>query len=68
MTATEQSEPVWVYWKARALQSLASDSQDGEGLRNQAHEMLGKIAGQLHFYGKLASERLGLSVSLPERP
>lgn len=68
MTATEQSEPVWVYWKARALQSLASDSQDGEGLRNQAHEMLGTIAGQLHFYGKLASERLGLPVSLPERP
>ena len=31
MSPAEQSEPVWVYWKARGLQSLATDSQDGEG-------------------------------------
>ncbi|MBX9794952.1 MAG: lytic transglycosylase domain-containing protein, partial [Burkholderiaceae bacterium] len=68
MSPAEQSEPVWVYWKARGLQSLATDSQDGEGLRSQAREMLGGIAGQLHFYGKLASEQLGLAVLLPARP
>ena len=68
MSAAEQADPAWVYWKARGLQSLASDSQDSEGLRVQAREMLGGIAGQLHFYGKLASEQLGLAVSLPARP
>jgi soluble lytic murein transglycosylase len=68
MSPAEQSDPAWVYWKARGLQSLAADSQDSEGLRAQAHEMLGTIAGQLHFYGKLASEQLGLTVSLPDRP
>ncbi|MFM9916412.1 MAG: transglycosylase SLT domain-containing protein [Rhizobacter sp.] len=68
MSTAEQSEPTWVYWKARGLQSLAEDSQDGEGLRSQARAMLGGIAGQLHFYGKLASEQLGLTMSLPTRP
>ncbi|MDO9316006.1 MAG: transglycosylase SLT domain-containing protein [Burkholderiaceae bacterium] len=68
MSTAEQGEPAWVYWKARGLQSLAADSQDGEGLRSQARAMLGGIAGQLHFYGKLASEQLGLTVSLPARP
>ena len=68
MSPAEQSDPAWVYWKARGLQSLAATSQDGDGLRGQAREMLGTIAGQLHFYGKLASEQLGLTVSLPARP
>lgn len=68
MSPTEQREPTWVYWKARGLQALADDSQDGEGLRNQAHDMMAGIAGQLHFYGKLASEQLGQTVSLPAAP
>ena len=29
MSATEQRDPAWVYWKARALIALAPDSQDG---------------------------------------
>jgi soluble lytic murein transglycosylase len=68
MSAAEQSDPAWIYWKARGLQSLADTSEDGDGLRSQASEMFGTIAGQLHFYGKLASERLGMAVSLPARP
>lgn len=68
MSPAEQRDPAWVYWKARGLQALAADSQDGEALRAQAHEMLSSIAGQWHFYGTLASERLGKPVSLPPRP
>ena len=68
MGPDEQRDPAWIYWKARALQALAGDARDAEGLRAQATEMLGSIAGQLHFYGKLASNQLGLQVTLPERP
>lgn len=68
MSPAEQRDPAWVYWKARGLQVLAADSQDGEALRAQASEMLSSIAGQWHFYGTLASERLGMPVSLPPRP
>ena len=68
MSPAEQRDPAWVYWKARGLQVLASDSQDSEGLGAQAREMLASIAGQWHFYGTLASERLGKPVSLPPRP
>ena len=68
MSPAEQRDPAWVYWKARGLQVLAADSQDGEALRAQASEMLSSIAGQWHFYGTLASERLGMLVSLPSRP
>jgi soluble lytic murein transglycosylase len=68
MSPAEQRDPAWVYWKARGLQALAVDSQDGDALRTQAREMLASIAGQWHFYGTLASERLGLTVSLPPRP
>ena len=68
MSPAEQRDPAWVYWKARGLQALAVDSQDSEALRAQAREMLASIAGQWHFYGTLASEKLGLAVSLPPRP
>ena len=68
MSATEQREPAWVYWKARGLQALAKDSQDGEALRAQATEMFAGIAGQYHFYGKLAADAIGQPLALPPRP
>ncbi len=68
MSPGEQRDAAWIYWKARGLQSLSVDSQDGEGLRVQAREMLGGISGQLSFYGKLASEQLGLPITLPPPP
>ena len=49
MTPAEQKDPAWVYWKARALQALAADSQDGESLRAQPRELLASIAGQLEI-------------------
>jgi soluble lytic murein transglycosylase len=68
MSPTEQRDPAWVYWKARGLQALAPDSQDTEGMRLLGRELMGSIAGQLHFYGKLAAEELGQSIVLPDRP
>jgi soluble lytic murein transglycosylase len=68
MSLAEQRDPAWVYWKARALQALAKDSQDGDSMRSLAHELLAGIADQYHFYGKLAADNLGRVVELPARP
>jgi soluble lytic murein transglycosylase len=70
MSAAEQRDPSWVYWRARALQALAADpaATDGEAQRLQARALLGSIAGQLHFYGTLAAEDLGQQIVLPPRP
>ena len=68
MSPAEQKDAAWVYWKARALQSLAKDSQEGESLRASGRELLSGIATQLSFYGQLAAEDLGRPQSLPARP
>ena len=68
MGASEQREPAWVYWKARALAALAGDSQDGDSMRKLAHEQMASIAGQLNFYAALAAEQLGQPIYLPPRP
>ena len=59
MTPEEQKDAAWVYWKARALQALAADSQDAEALRAQGRALLAGIADRLNFYGELAAEDLG---------
>jgi len=70
MSAAEQRDPSWVYWRARALDALAADpaATDGEAQRAQAQALLASIAGQLHFYGSLAAEDLGQKLALPPRP
>ena len=68
MSATEQRDPAWVYWKARALIAVAADSQDGDGMRSLAREQMVGIAGQINFYAALAAEHLGQPVYLPPRP
>ncbi|HZE90913.1 MAG TPA: transglycosylase SLT domain-containing protein, partial [Rhizobacter sp.] len=68
MSAAEQKEATWVYWKARALQALAGSSAEPAPMLAQAREMLGTIAGQLSFYGSLAAEDLGQPIALPARP
>jgi len=68
MSPAEQKDPAWMYWKARALQALAKDSQDGEALRTTSREMLTAIAPQLGFYGQLAAEDLGQPQALPAKP
>ncbi|MBK6865358.1 MAG: transglycosylase SLT domain-containing protein [Ideonella sp.] len=70
MSPAEQRDPSWVYWRARALQAIAdgTDTPEGEAQKAQAKELMASIAGQLHFYGTLAAEDLGLKVALPPRP
>ena len=68
MNPSEQRDPTWVYWKARALQAMADDSTEPEAMTAQAQEMLGTLVGQLHFYGSLAAEDLGQPITLPQAP
>ncbi len=68
MSPSEQKDAAWVYWKARGLQVLARDSQDGESLLSSGRELLVGIAAQLNFYGALAAEDLGQPQSLPPKP
>jgi soluble lytic murein transglycosylase len=68
MTPAEQKDAAWVYWKARGLQALARDSQEGESLLASGRELLAGIATQLSFYGALAAEDLGQPQTLPPRP
>jgi len=68
MSAADQKDPTWVYWKARALQALARDSQDGESLLAGSRELLASIAPQLGYYGALASDELGQLQPLPPKP
>ena len=68
MSPTEQRDPAWVYWKARALTAVSADSQDGESMRSLARDQMASIASQLNFYAALAAEHLGQPVWLPARP
>ncbi len=68
MSAAEQRDPTWVYWKARALQAMAPDSSEPQAMGAQAQEMLASIAGPLSFYGALAAEELGRPLALPPEP
>jgi soluble lytic murein transglycosylase len=68
MGENEQRDPTWVYWKARALQAVATDSQEGDSMRAMARELMASIAVQMNFYGALAAEQLRQPIALPERP
>ncbi|MBW8830300.1 MAG: lytic transglycosylase domain-containing protein [Burkholderiales bacterium] len=68
MSPDEQRDATWVYWKARGLQALSRDSQNSESMREQSRQMFASIAGQLSFYGALASEALNQPFALPQRP
>ena len=68
MSPEQQRDATWVYWKARALKALAADSQEGVALIAESHALMGSIAPQLNFYGKLAAEDLGRPFSLPAKP
>ncbi|MCL4800820.1 MAG: lytic transglycosylase domain-containing protein [Burkholderiales bacterium] len=59
MSAEGRGDPTWVYWKARALRA-AGDARGAELL-------FARIAHDHDFYGKLAREELGLSLSIPPR-
>jgi soluble lytic murein transglycosylase len=53
MTATQQREAAWRYWKARALKAL--------GRPALAEPLLTEQSREYNFYGQLAAEELGAS-------
>lgn len=52
-----RNEPTWVYWQARALTAM--------GERERAAMLYTRIAGNPHFYGRLAQEELGAPLAIP---
>ena len=68
MGSAEQRDPAWRYWQARAMRETAAPGAAGDRPLTQALAALQQLAGELHFYGKLASEDLGQSVALPPLP
>ena len=68
MSEAEQRDPAWRYWRARAMRETAAAGASGDRQLAQAVATLQQLAGELHFYGKLASEDLGQPVSLPPLP
>ncbi len=68
MSAAEQRDAAWVYWKGRAMQALAGPGPDGEPERLVGRVLLESISSQLSFYGRLAAEDLGQQVALPAPP
>ncbi|MBL8324142.1 MAG: transglycosylase SLT domain-containing protein [Rubrivivax sp.] len=68
MSAAEQRNATWVYWRARALRGNAAPGAEGEGARNLARLTLEAIAGPLGFYPQLALEDLGRRIALPVAP
>ena len=68
MSPAEQREPAWRYWRARAMRESAAPAAAGDHQLAQAIAALRQLAGELHFYGKLAAEDLGQTMALPPLP
>ncbi len=71
MSEGARKEPVWAYWKARALLSNAPPVAPGampSPQRAEALALLQSIASVRGFYEQLALEELGQKISLPARP
>ncbi|WP_424461314.1 transglycosylase SLT domain-containing protein [Ottowia sp.] len=64
MSAEAQKEPIWVYWRARALNAQARSDAD----RALPRQLLESIAGVQGFYEKLAQEELGRVIAVPAVP
>jgi soluble lytic murein transglycosylase len=71
MSEGARKEPVWTYWKARALLSNAPPAAAGAApspQRAEALALLQSIASVRGFYEQLALEELGQKITLPARP
>ncbi len=71
MAPDQQQEATWVYWKARALQAHARTASGAaaEALKQQARELLTRVANPVSFYGQLAAQDLhGTSARPPAKP
>lgn len=65
MPRAMQAEPVWTYWRARALQGQFHLRQAPD---QEAAGLYRRIAGNQGFYEQLAQEALGEKIRLPQPP
>jgi soluble lytic murein transglycosylase len=75
MPPEQQQDSAWLYWKAKALQNRAKvpgaavPAVNGDVVRQQARDLLARVANPLTFYGQLAAEELhGAPAKPPARP
>jgi soluble lytic murein transglycosylase len=66
MSEAQRGEPVWVYWRARALQALKEP--DAATAPTQARALYESIASPRGFYEQLAMEELGRTITVPPAP
>jgi len=59
MSPSERDEPVWIYWLGRSLCAL--------GAQEDGRTLLGRVAGEHHFYGRLAAEELEMPLQIPPK-
>jgi soluble lytic murein transglycosylase len=64
MPEAMRDEPVWVYWRARAL----AQRSNVETARMESQALLESIAGTKGFYEMLALEELGQKIVTPPKP
>jgi soluble lytic murein transglycosylase len=57
MSPGARAEPTWIYWLGRAEAAL--------GHRDEANALYSGIAGEFHFYGRLAADELGQGFRMP---
>ncbi len=55
MSSAEKLRPQWRYWRARALTALNRPAE--------ANELLAPLSNEFNFYGQLAAEDLGTTIS-----
>jgi len=59
MSPLQRNEPAWIYWQGRAALAL--------GNAEEARALFERIAGEHHFYARLAAEELGLDFTIPPK-
>jgi soluble lytic murein transglycosylase len=59
MSPLQRNEPAWIYWQGRAALALGNAAE--------ARALFARIAGEHHFYARLAAEELGLAFSIPPK-
>jgi soluble lytic murein transglycosylase len=59
MSPAERHEPSWTYWLGRSLCAL--------GAPEEGRTFFGRIAGEHHFYGRLAAEELEMPLEIPPK-
>jgi soluble lytic murein transglycosylase len=66
MSAEQQRQPVWVYWRAQAIEAMRQPN--AQLALVEAHDLYASIASVQGFYEQLAMEQLGRRITVPLPP